>query len=80
MAKVIIYLKDTELAALNNLAQREYRALKAQAALIIRNELARLSLIPNEQPTHQNTDPEQSATRSSEGLSEMQDMEKVVEG
>ena len=78
MAKVIIYLKDTELAALNSLAQREYRALKAQAALIIRNELARLSLIPNEQPTHQNTDPEQSATGSSEGLPEMQDTEKVV--
>ena len=80
MAKVIIYLKDTELAALNNLAQREYRALKAQAALIIRNELARLSLIPNEQPTHQNTDPEHSITGPSEGQSEMQDTEKVVEG
>jgi hypothetical protein len=78
MAKVIIYLKDTELAALNGLAQREYRALKAQAALIIRNELARLSLIPNEQPTHQTTDPEQSTTGSAEGLSEMQDTEKVV--
>ena len=80
MAKVIIYLKDTELAALNGLAQREYRALKAQAALIIRNELARLSLIPNEQPTHQTADPEQSATGLSEGLSEMQDTEKVVGG
>ena len=80
MAKVIIYLKDTELAALNSLAQREYRALKAHAALIIRNELARLSLIPNERPTHQNTDPEQSATSPSEGLSEMQDTEKVVGG
>ena len=78
MAKVIIYLKDTELAALNGLAQREYRALKAQAALIIRNELARLSLIPNEQPTPQNIDPEQSATGSSEDLSKMQDTEKVV--
>ena len=78
MAKVIIYLKDTELAALNGLAQREYRALKAQAALIIRNELARLSLIPNEQPTHQNTDPEQSITGPSEGQSEMHDTEKVV--
>jgi hypothetical protein len=80
MAKVIIYLKDTELAALNGLAQREYRALKAQAALIIRNELARLSLIPNEQPTHQTADPEQSISGPSEGLSEMQDTEKVVGG
>ena len=80
MAKVIIYLKDTELAALNNLAQREYRALKAQAALIIRNELARLSLIPSEQPTHPTADPEQSLSGPSEGLSEMQDTEKVVGG
>ncbi len=46
MAKVIIYLREHELAALNDLAQREYRAPKAQAALIIRRELERLGLIP----------------------------------
>ena len=53
MAKVIIYLRDNESAALNDLAQREYRAPKAQAALIIRQELERLGMIetlpPNEQ-------------------------------
>ncbi len=45
MAKVIIYLRDTELSALNKLAQREYRVTKAQAALIIRQELVRLGMI-----------------------------------
>ncbi len=49
MAKVIIYLREHELTALNDLAQREYRAPKAQAALIIRKELERLGLIPPEQ-------------------------------
>jgi hypothetical protein len=49
MAKVIIYLRDHESAALNVLAQREYRAPKAQAALIIRKELERLGMIPSEQ-------------------------------
>ncbi len=48
MAKVIIYLREHELTALNELAQREYRAPKAQAALIIRKELERLGLIPPE--------------------------------
>jgi hypothetical protein len=49
MAKVIIYLREHELTALNDLAQREYRSPKAQAALIIRRELERLGLIPPEQ-------------------------------
>ena len=48
MAKVIIYLPDHESAALNQLAQREYRAPKAQAALIIRKELERLGMIESE--------------------------------
>ena len=51
MAKVIIYLRDNESAALKALAQREYRAPKAQAALIIRKELERLELIPGESET-----------------------------
>lgn len=53
MAKVIIYLRDHESAALRDLAQREYRATKAQAALIIRKELERLGLIPGETPATQ---------------------------
>jgi hypothetical protein len=48
MAKIIIYLPDCESAALNQLAQREYRAPKAQAALIIRKELERLGMIESE--------------------------------
>jgi len=54
MAKVIIYLRDHELTALNDLAQREYRAPKAQAALIIRRELEKLGMIPEEQPVQSN--------------------------
>ena len=49
MAKVIIYLRDHALMALNDLAQREYRAPKAQAALMIRRELEKLGMIPGEQ-------------------------------
>lgn len=48
MAKVIIHLRDHEWTALNDLAQREYRTLKAQAALIIREELHRLGMLPGE--------------------------------
>ncbi len=51
MAKVIIYLRDNEITALNTLAEREYRAPKAQAALIIRMELVRQGLIPLDQQT-----------------------------
>lgn len=57
MAKVIIYLRDHESAALQTLAQREYRATKAQAALIIRKELERLGLIPGETTLPQSTLP-----------------------
>ena len=54
MAKVIIYLRDHEFTALSDLAQREYRAPKSQAALIIRRELEKLGLIPVEQPVPSN--------------------------
>ena len=54
MAKVIIYLRDHEFTALNDLAQREYRAPKAQAALMIRRELEKLGMIPGEQPVQSN--------------------------
>lgn len=64
MAKVIIYLREQELTALNDLAQREYRAPKAQAALIIRQELERLGLIPPEQET--------SSAQASEGTMEVE--------
>jgi len=45
MARVVIYLLEPEINALNQLAQQEYRPVKSQAALIIRNELKRLGLI-----------------------------------
>lgn len=59
MAKVIIHLRDYELTALNDLAQHEYRAPKAQAALIIRRELQKLGMIPSEPPVppHQDNAP-----------------------
>jgi len=49
MSKIVIYLQEHEHTALNTLSQREYRTLKAQAALIIRNELARLGMIRPEE-------------------------------
>jgi hypothetical protein len=45
MASVIVYLRDEERDALVKLAQREYRTPKAQAAVIIRNELTQLGLV-----------------------------------
>jgi len=51
MSKVVIYLREQDHAALNTLSQREYRTLRAQAALIIRKELESLGMIePEEQP------------------------------
>ncbi len=46
MAKIIVYLGDQERDALHQLAQREMRVPRAQAALIIRRELLRLGLLP----------------------------------
>jgi len=48
MARVVIYLRDQEARALQKLARLEYRAPKAQAALIIRKELERLGLVSEE--------------------------------
>ena len=60
MTKLIIYLKEIESTALKTLAEQEYRAPKAQASLIIRQELERLGMIGTEhkvslqvtQPSH----------------------------
>ncbi|MBT3313036.1 MAG: hypothetical protein HN390_00340 [Anaerolineae bacterium] len=46
MPKLIIYLRDQDLHALANLADQEYRVPKAQAALIIRQELERRGFVP----------------------------------
>lgn len=48
MARVVLYLLDQELQALQQLAEQEYRPMKAQAALIIRNELKRLGLVQSQ--------------------------------
>lgn len=48
MARVILYLKETERDALFNLAESQYRDPRAQAALIIRGELERLGLLARE--------------------------------
>jgi hypothetical protein len=53
MAKVIIYLRDHEMAALSGLAEQEYRVTRAQAALIIRKELEHLQLIPSNKAVEQ---------------------------
>ena len=50
MAKIIVYLVDQERDALQQLAQREMRIPRAQAALIIRTELVRLGMLP--EPTN----------------------------
>lgn len=48
MSKVIVYLPEMEFDALQKLAQQEYRATRAQAAVIIRKELERLGLVVSE--------------------------------
>ncbi|MCA9997429.1 MAG: hypothetical protein KDE56_16835 [Anaerolineales bacterium] len=47
MAKIIVYLGDQERNALLQLAQRELRLPRAQAALIIRQELVRQGMLPH---------------------------------
>jgi len=46
MAKVIIHLGETEHNALQQLAEREYRTVTAQTALMVRRQLQNLNLIP----------------------------------
>ena len=50
MAKIIVYLGDQERNALQQLAQRELRLPRAQAALIIRQELVRLGMLSLQSP------------------------------
>jgi len=46
MPKIIVYLAEQERNALLELAQREMRVPRAQAALIIRQELRRRGMLP----------------------------------
>ena len=45
MARIIVYLPDPEMNALQQLARQEYRAPKVEAAWIIRTELQRRGLV-----------------------------------
>ncbi len=62
MAKVIVYLREQERSALYELATKEYRAPKAQAALIIRKELERLGLLETGTEHREERHDEQCAT------------------
>lgn len=57
MAKIIVYLGDQERNALLQLAQRELRLPRAQAALIIRQELVRQGMLPMQHPIPEATSP-----------------------
>ena len=46
MPKIIVYLAEQERNALLQLAQREMRVPRAQAAVISRQELRRLGMLP----------------------------------
>jgi hypothetical protein len=48
MSKIIVYLGEQERTALQQLAQREMRVPRAQAALIIRQELVRQGMLPTQ--------------------------------
>ena len=58
MAKIIVYLGDDERNALLQLAQREMRVPRAQAALIIRQELTRLGMLPDQEKIQEVERPE----------------------
>jgi hypothetical protein len=53
MARLTITLRDQEKLALSTLADREFREPRAQAALIIRQELERLGLLQVKQNADQ---------------------------
>ena len=58
MAKIIVYLGEQERDALQQLAQREMRVPRAQAALIIRQELTRLGMLPDQAKNQEAERPE----------------------
>ncbi len=62
MAKIIVYLGDQERNALLQLAQRELRLPRAQAALIIRQELVRQGMLPLQHPATEPASPHEAQT------------------
>ena len=65
MAKIIVYLGEQERNALHQLAQRELRLPRAQAALIIRQELARLGMLSLPSPATETASPHEAQTGAS---------------
>ncbi len=51
MTRIPIMLDEKDVLALSRLARHEYRDIRQQAAVIIRDELTRRGFIPQEQPT-----------------------------
>ncbi len=51
MTRIPIMLDEKDVLALSKLARHEYRDIRQQAAVIIRDELTRRGLLPQEQPT-----------------------------
>jgi hypothetical protein len=62
MAKIIVYLGDQERNALLQLAQRELRLPRAQAALIIRQELVRQGVLSLQSPATDTASPHETQT------------------
>ena len=78
MARVVIYLLEPEMNALNQLAQQEYRPEKSQAVLIIRNELKRLGLIEG-QLAGGDKQPELSAETEAGGCNMLEQPSQAIE-
>ncbi len=57
MIRVVIYLKDHEHSTLGELAEREYRTIQSQAAMIIRKRLESLGLLSVETPLETDISP-----------------------
>ncbi|MEP0807235.1 MAG: hypothetical protein HRF47_17270 [Chloroflexota bacterium] len=66
MARVAIHLLEPEMNALQRLSRQEYCAVKAQASLIIRNELKRIGMIVD-QPAGNVSDPKKPSKLNSGG-------------
>ena len=62
MAKIIVYLGEQERNALLQLAQRELRLPRAQAALIIRQELVRQGMLSLQSPATETDSPHNART------------------
>ena len=50
MTRIPIMLEEKDILALSKLARHEYRDIRQQAAILIRDELTRRGILPQEQP------------------------------